>query len=128
MLKNLADHDVDIFLFRFVVRDDVIHCCINETIWADMYVDIDVLLASFVENCSQILHKYKQYFPNEMLLDGCILMDGCLELMLSKGMGEYFTMADKDTLFSNAKAIAELLMEVMERRGSLFPPTSDTLM
>ena len=63
-----------------------------------------------------------------MLLDGCILMDGCLELMLSKGMGECFTMTDKDMLFSNAKAIAELLMEVMERRGSLFPPTSDTLM
>ena len=63
MLKNLADHDVDIFLFRFVVRDDVIHCCINETIWADMYVDIDVLLASFVENCSQILHKYNLRWP-----------------------------------------------------------------
>ena len=93
-----------------------------------MYVDIDVLLGSFVERCSQILHKYKQYFPNEILLDGCILMDGCLELMLSKGMGEYFTMADKDTLFKNAKAISELLMEVMERRGSSFPPTSYTLM
>lgn len=49
-------------------------------------------------------------------MDGNILVDGYFEVMLSKGLGKHFKETEKDNLFNDANEIAQLLMEVMEKR------------
>jgi hypothetical protein len=48
-------------------------------------------------------------------MDGNILVTGEFEVMLSKGLGQYFVHDEKERLFEDAKNIADLLGEVMDR-------------
>ena len=48
-------------------------------------------------------------------MDGNILATGELEVMLSKGLGQYFAYDEKERLFQDAKNISDLLGEVMDR-------------
>jgi hypothetical protein len=51
-------------------------------------------------------------------MDGNILTDGCFEVMLSSGLGIHFEDMEKQCLFNDANKIAELLIEVMDRRSN----------
>lgn len=48
-------------------------------------------------------------------MDGNILTAGQFEVMLSTGLGQFFGDVEKARLFQNAKSIADLLSEVMDR-------------
>ncbi|MGC1955914.1 MAG: hypothetical protein WA970_25770 [Gammaproteobacteria bacterium] len=49
-------------------------------------------------------------------MDGTILTSGEFEVMLSRELGAYFPEAEKRELFADAKRIADLQIEVMDRR------------
>jgi hypothetical protein len=50
-------------------------------------------------------------------MDGNILDTGEFEVMLSRGLGRYFPVEEKQQLFQDAKKIADLLIAVMDRRS-----------
>ncbi|MEI7997435.1 MAG: hypothetical protein WCH01_21290 [Methylococcaceae bacterium] len=49
------------------------------------------------------------------IMDGNILVTGEFEVMLSKGLGQYFAQDEKERLFQDARNIADLLGKVMDR-------------
>ncbi len=114
--KNLAGNDVSIFLFRFAIRGVGIDFVINEGIAADMYQDINEKLAPLVHACSETILRYKHLSKTPEIMDGNVLMTGEFEVMLSRGLGRYFPVTEKQELFNDAKKIADLLVEVMDRR------------
>jgi hypothetical protein len=116
-LKNLAGHDVSIFLFRFDLRGNSgIDFILNETIAADMYADVDKQLKPFVQACGEALLRYKRWSVSDTIMDGNILFTGEFEVMLSRGLGKYIPEAEKEQLFADAGAIGNLLTAVMDRR------------
>jgi len=115
-MKNLAGNDVSIFLFRFVLRKNAISFVLNESIAEDMYPEIDEQMQPLVQACGETLMRYKGLCRGDTIMDGCILLDQCFEVMLSQGLGRHFDESEKQNLFSDAHEIANFLMEVMDRR------------
>ena len=115
-MKNLAGNYVSIFLFRFVLRKNAISFVLNESIAEDMYPEIDEKIQPLTQACGETLMRYKKLCRGETIMDGNILVDGCFEVMLSKGLGKRFAEREKQNLFNDAHEIANLLMEVMDRR------------
>lgn len=115
-LKNIAGNDVSIFLFRFELRGNGIDFVLNEAIAEDMYPDIDEKMKPFIHACCETLLRYRQLSVSNTIMDGNILVTGEFEVMLSKGLGQYFAHDEKQRLFQDAKNIADLLGEVMDRR------------
>lgn len=114
-MENLAGNEVTCFLFRFDITKTGIEFVINESINDDILPIDDELLIPIVESCCQTLVRLKPYCPGPTLMDGNILIDGCLEVMLSKGLGNHLAHHEKQILFDSAKLIAEILMRVMGR-------------
>jgi hypothetical protein len=117
IMKNLAGNSVSIFLFRFVLRKNAISFVLNESIAEDMYPEIDEQIQPLVQACSETLLRYKKLSNGKTIMDGNILVDGCFEVMLSKGLGKHFAEREKQNLFDDAQEIANLLIEVMSRRS-----------
>lgn len=117
ILKNLAGNDVAIFLFRFELRLYGIDFVINEAIAADMYPDINDKMESIAHACCVTLSRYRHLSVGNTIMDGNILTTGEFEVMLSKGLGRYFTDDEKKRLFQDAKTIHDLLATVMDRRS-----------
>ncbi len=117
-MLNLAGHPVSIFLFRFVLRKNAISYVVNESIAEDMYTDISIQIEPLVHACSETLLRYKDLCSGDTIMDGNILTDGHFEVMLSQGLGAHFEEKEKQNLFNDANRIAELLMDVMERRSN----------
>jgi hypothetical protein len=115
-MKNLAGNSVSIFLFRFVLRKNAISFVLNESIAEDMYPEIDEQIQPLFQACGETLMRYKHLSQGDTIMDGNILLDGCFEVMLSKGLGSHFAEREKKNLFNDAHEIANLLMEVMDRR------------
>lgn len=115
-LKNLAGNDVSIFLFRFEIRGNAIGFVINQGIGEDMYPDVDEKLKPLVHACCETLSRYRHLSVSDTIMDGTILDTGEFEVMLSKGLGRYFPDDEKQQVFQDAKSIADLLVEVMNRR------------
>src|SRR3989442_13825551 len=115
-LKNLAGGDVSIFLFRFDVHSNAIDFVINEAIAADMYPDVDEQLKPLAHACCETLLRYKHLSVSTTIMDGNLLDTGEFEVMLSKGLGRHFAADEKQQLFQDAKTIADLLVEVMDRK------------
>ncbi|SHN92238.1 hypothetical protein BHECKSOX_387 [Bathymodiolus heckerae thiotrophic gill symbiont] len=115
-LKNIAGNDVSIFLFRFELLSNGIDFVLNETIAEDMYQDIDEILKPLVHSCCETLLRYKHLSVSNTIMDGNFLAAGEFEVMLSKGLGQYFVHDEKGRLFQNAKNISDLLAVIMERR------------
>src|SRR5215475_2347457 len=115
-LKNLTGSDVSIFLFRFDVHSNAIDFVINEAIAADMYPDVDAQLKPLAHACCETLLRYKHLSVSTTIMDGNLLDTGEFEVMLSKGLGRYFAEKEKQQLFQDAKTIADLLVEVMDRK------------
>src|SRR5262247_4458594 len=115
-LKNLAGNDVSIFLFRFDVHSNAIDFVINQAIAADMYPEVDEKLKPLAHACCETLLRYRHLSVSNTIMDGNILATGEFEVMLSKGLGKHFVETEKQQLFQDAKTIADLLVEVMDRR------------
>jgi len=116
-MKNLAGHDVSIFLYRFVLTPNGISFVLNESIAEDMYPEIDAKVLPLTEVCGDTLIRYKHLSTSNIIMDGNILTDGCFEVMLSPGLGKHFGQQEKKNLFKDAYEIANLLIEVMDRRS-----------
>jgi hypothetical protein len=115
-VKNLAGNDVSIFLFRFELSGNGINFVLNQGIAADMYQDVDEKLKPLAHACCETLLRYKHLSVSNTIMDGNILDTGEFEVMLSRGLGSYFPDDEKQQLFQDAKTIAALLVEVMDRR------------
>jgi hypothetical protein len=115
-LQNLAGHDVSIFLFRFEIGGNGISFVLNEAIAADMYEEVDQKLQPLAHACCETLLRYRELSTSPVIMDGGILTSGEFEVMLSRGLGAYFPEPEKRELFADAKRIADLLIEVMDRR------------
>src|SRR6266536_1157040 len=115
-LKNLGENDVSIFLFRFELISNGMNFVLNKEIAADMYQDVDEKIKPLAHACCETLLRYKHLSVNNIIMDGNILDSGEFEVMLSKGLGSYFPNDEKQQLFQDAKTIADLLVEVMDRR------------
>jgi len=116
-MKNLAGHHASIFLYRFVLRGNGISFVLNEQIAEDLYPQTEEELAPFVHACCETLLRYKELCRGETIMDGHILVDGHFEVMLYPGMGQYFVEEEKQNLFQDAHRVAELLMDVIDRRS-----------
>jgi hypothetical protein len=114
-LKNIAGNDVSIFLFRFELRGHGIDFVLNEAIAEDMYPDIDDKMKPLVHACCETLLRYKHLSVSNTIMDGNFLVTGEFEVMLSQGLGRHFAPVEKQRLFQDAKAIADLLGMVMDR-------------
>lgn len=115
-LRNLAGNDVSIFLFRFDASGTGISFVVNEAIVEDMYPEVDEQLQPLAHVCCETLLRYKHLSVSDTIMDGTIVETGEFEVMLSKGLGRYFPDEEKQQLFQDAKRIADLLVEVMDRR------------
>ena len=115
-LKNLGGNDVSIFLFRFELISNGMNFVLNKEIAADMYQDVDEKIKPLAHACCETLLRYKHLSVSNTIMDGNILDSGEFEVMLSKGLGSYFPDDEKQQLFQDAKTIADLLVEVMDRR------------
>lgn len=115
-LKNLAGNGLSIFLFRFVLNGSGISFVLNEGIAEDLYQDVEERLQPLVHVCCETLLRYKHLSVSNTIMDGGILDNGLFEVMLSKGLGSHFLEPEKQRLFRDAKKIADLLLEVMDRR------------
>lgn len=132
-LKNLAGHDVSIFLCRFVLTPKGIDFVLNEAIAEDMYPDIDVQLKPLAHACCETLLRYRHLSVSDTIMDINILDTGEGEVMLSKGLGMYVQEKEKQNLFADAQTICDLLNEVMARRtlemneGKIGPKVKSTV-
>ena len=81
-----------------------------------MYPDIDEKMKPLAHACCETLSRYRHLSINTTIMDGNLLDTGEFEVMLSKGLGNYFPAEEKQNLFQDAKKLADLLIEVMERR------------
>ena len=115
-IKNLAGNDVSIFLFHFGLSGNGIDFVLNKGIAADMYQDVDEQLKPLAHACCETLLRYRHLSVSNTIMDGNILATGEFEVMLSKGLGRHFANEEKQQLFQDAKTIADLLVEVMERK------------
>lgn len=115
-MKNLAGHDVSIYLFRFVLRKSAISFVLNEAIAEDLYPESERQLQPLVQACSETLLRHKTHCQANTIMDGNILTDGYFEVQLSPGLGKHFDPREKQALFHDANEIAQLLMAVMDRR------------
>lgn len=116
-MKNIAGNDIAVFLFRFELSDsNRIDFVVNEAIAEDMYPEIDEKMKPLVHVCCETLLRYRHLSVSNTIMDGNFLVTGEFEVMLSKGLGLHFAHAEKQRLFQDAKLIADLLGEVMDRR------------
>jgi len=115
-VKNIAGNAVSIFLFRFELSSNGINFVVNEAIAADMYPDVDEKLQPLAHACCETLLRYRHLSVSNTIMDGNILDTGEFEVMLSKGLGRHVAETEKQQLFQDAKAIADLLVEVMDRK------------
>jgi hypothetical protein len=114
-LKNIAGHNISIFLYRFELRGYGIDFVLNEAIAEDMYPDINAKMKPLIHTCCVTLLRYKHFSVSNTIMDGSFLVTGEFEVMLSKGLGLHFVHDEKMRLFQDAKSIADLLSEVMDR-------------
>jgi len=115
-MKNIAGHEVSIFLFRFELLVNGIDFILNEEVAADMYQDINDKLKPIVHSCCETLLRYRDLSVSNIIMDGNFLVTGEFEVMLSKGLGQYFPVNEKQRLFQDAKTISDLISVVMDRR------------
>lgn len=116
-MKNLAGNDADIFLFRYVLGKNAINFVLNESIAEDMYPEINEQIEPVAKACGATLLRYREKCFGDTIMDSHILVDGHLELMLSKGLGRHFDEKEKENLFDDAHKISKLLLEVIDRRS-----------
>jgi hypothetical protein len=106
-----------IFLFQFNKKANGIDFVLNEGIAADMYPEYEAMLRPLVLSTCQILTLYKGYSKSDTIMTGTILDSNGLEVMLSEGLGGHIDSYTKhQIIFGNAKLIADILTEVMNRR------------
>lgn len=113
--KNLAGHDISIFLYRFEVQGiGILGFVINEDIAEDMSLDIADKIMPLVQSCCETLSHYQHLVKiGNTIMDGNILTNNDFEVMLSTGLGRFFLHDEKMQLFQDAKKIADLLLTIV---------------
>src|SRR5215472_16726427 len=114
-VKNVAGNAVSLFLFRFELHGNGIDFVVNQAIAADMYPDVNEKLQPLAHACCETLLRYRHLSVSNIIMDGNILATGEFEVMLSKGLGRHFAETEKQQLSQDAKTIADLPVEVMDR-------------
>lgn len=115
-MQNIAGHEANVFLFRFVLKASAIDYVESEAIAEDMYPDIATQILPLARKCAMTLSRYRHLCETETIFDAYILSDGELEVMLSPGLGIEIPIAEKQELFDNGHDISMLLIGVMDRR------------
>jgi hypothetical protein len=106
-----------IFLFRFDIKgENGIDFILNEDIANDMYLDCNKRLKPLVKVSGETLLRYRNLSVDKTIMYGNLLDSGQFEVMLSTGLGAHFNIEEKNNLFLDAKKIADILCEVMDRR------------
>ena len=108
-----------IFLYRFDKHKtkNGIDFVLNEGIAEDMYPDLELLLRPLVRSVSEFLMSYKDYSKTDTIFSGRIRDTNELEVTFSEGLGKYVGDYEKSMIFQQAKLIAEVLAQVMDRRS-----------
>ncbi|MBO1628267.1 hypothetical protein [Bacillus arachidis] len=110
-----------IFLFRFDIKDNGMDFILNEKIAEDMSPYYDEMLRPLTASLSQTLNFYRDFSKHPTILSCKILDNNELEIMLSKGLGQYIDVYTKNQIiFENGKLIADILMEVMNHHTMSF--------
>ena len=105
-----------IFLFRFDIKDDGMDFVLNEKIAEDITPYYEEMLRPLAASLGQTLNFYRAFSKHPTILSCPILDDNQLEIILSKGLGQYIDVYTKNQIiFENGKLIADILMEVMNR-------------
>jgi hypothetical protein len=108
-----------IFLFRFDQAGSGLNFCMNEGIANDMYPDIHEKLIPFVEKAGNALSPFKIYTTKNTVMEMFIDDENVMQVQLAPGLGSimdtYNPLAKIDA-FTSAECIANLLIEVMNRR------------
>jgi len=99
------------------VKGNAISFVINQGIGEDMYPDIDEKMKPLAHACCETLSRYRHLSVNPTIMDGNLLDTGEFGVMLSKGLGKYFPEDEKQSLFQDAKKLAELLIAVMDSKN-----------
>jgi hypothetical protein len=106
-----------IFLFQLDVMGSGINFALNEQIAADMYPDLEAKMRPIVVETCDVLQKYKQHSKGNPILKVVVQDNGALSADLSPGLGKYIDEHTKhEVIFENAKMIADILAEVMNRK------------
>ncbi|MFI8709915.1 hypothetical protein ACIGHG_23385 [Bacillus sp. NPDC077411] len=105
-----------IFLFRVDIKDNGMDFILNEKIAEDVSPYYDEMLRPLAASLCQTLNFYRTFSKHSTILSCQILDKNELEIMLSKGLGQYIDVYTKNQIiFENGKLIADILMEVMSR-------------
>ncbi|MBH8609382.1 hypothetical protein [Thermoactinomyces sp. CICC 10521] len=105
-----------IFLFRFDKANNGLDFILNQAIAEDMYPDIHEKMIPLVEATGQALNHYKMKSIQNTVMQFIIDDNNDMEVKLSPGLGQYIDPITKQVIFTNAKSIADLCVEVMNRR------------
>ncbi|MFC7440391.1 hypothetical protein [Laceyella putida] len=105
-----------IFLFRFDKARDGLDFILNQAIAQDMYPDIHEKLIPLVELTGQALSPYKIHSTRNTVMEFIIDDSNQMEVKLSPGLGQYIDPQIKEDIFTISKRIADLCVEVMNRR------------
>jgi hypothetical protein len=106
-----------IFLYQLNVVGNGITFVLNEQIAADMYPDLEEKVRPLVVATCDELQNYKAHSKGKPILKTIVQDDGALSVDLSPGLGKYIDEYIKnEVIFKNAKLIADILAEVMNRK------------
>lgn len=106
-----------IFLFQLDVMGSGINFVLNEQIARDMYPDLEEKMRPIVVKTCDVLQNYKEHSQSNPILKMVVQDDGALSADLSPGLGQYIDEHTKhEVIFKNAKMIADILAEVMNRK------------
>ncbi|WP_028777303.1 hypothetical protein [Shimazuella kribbensis] len=105
-----------IFLFQSDVTGSGINFVLNEQIARDMYPDlVEKMRPIIVETCD-VLQNYKQHSKGNPILEVVIQDNEDVTVDLSPGLGKFIDEHTRRAIFENAKQIALILGEVMNRK------------
>ncbi|MCB2300432.1 hypothetical protein [Clostridium tagluense] len=105
-----------IFLYNFEIKGNGIDFVLNEGLAKDMYSDLEIHLRALVKSTVAILLDYRYLSSSNIIFSAKVLDNDELELLFSKGLGQYIDERAKNVLYECGKAIANICAEVMQRR------------
>jgi hypothetical protein len=104
-----------IFLFRLDVVDNGINFVLNEGIVMDMIPIYEPLIKEISFLMCTLLSIYKSKSKTSTLFTATVLDDNTLDLKFSEGLGKYIDEKIKNTIYEDAKMIANICAEIMNQ-------------
>lgn len=108
-----------ILLYRFELVDGGINFVLNEKIAEEIFhyePQYESMIRPLVASLSEVLNRYKIFCKDNVIFRSHIFDNNELEVLLSKGMGDYIDPYIKNQIiFETGITISNLLVEVMEK-------------